>query len=386
MFGKGKNGNNDNPMSLQKAKQNPDNETDLFADEKERRDEIELTAWKKALKNTRKWKIVVVLFVCTGIVAPMISVRAINTLNEMGTYLTEKYKDISEDKPGKQVALQAVYSWLDDDNGAFQYGYANLWWNGANEVSSTTSDDSDKSGTQYWSHQMSLTDKSDGSTRDITQLVSVTDGVATAVGTPTVLPKAATSASGSDSYRPDGYVQLDQTASLTNMVGAWAKAYVGKDANALTVLVGDPDSDHAYQPSSLGVYQSSQLDWLVQCNRDGTATGKDDKSDNPEWAAANVRISFRPYEKKVDATDGSDAEAKSVGNVDISVTVLIHNPTRGSAKIVDWGASGSLTTLTPFSNAVDRSLITSTTSDDEDSEQSDPAETSVQSESGDGGL
>ena len=67
------------------------------------------------------------------------------------------------------------------------------------------------------------------------------------------------------------------------------------------------------------------------------------------------------------------------------MTVLIHNPTRGSAKIVDWGASGSLTTLTPFSNAVDRSLITSTTSDD-DSESSDPTETYGQSESGDGGL
>lgn len=372
-------------MNRQKAKQNPNNESDLFADEKERRDEIELTAWKKALKNTRKWKIVIILFVCVGLVAPAISVRAINTLNEMGTYLTEKYKEISEDKPGKQVALQAVYEWLDDDNGAFQYGYANLWWNGATEVASTSTDDSDQSGTRYWSHQMSLTDKSDGSTRDITQLVSVTDGVSTAVGTPTVLPKAAISNSGSDSYRPDGYAQLDQTASLTNMVGAWAKAYVGKDSNALTVLVGDPDSDHAYQPSSLGAYQNSSLDWLVQCNRDGSAVDKQDESDDPEWAAANVRISFRPYEKKAEVTDGSDAEVKSVNNVDISVTVLIHNPTRGSAKIVDWGATGSLTTLSPFSNAVDRSLIGSVTSDD-DSDSSDSGQSSEQATSGDGGL
>ena len=107
MFGSKKDKNGKQPMGQQKAKQNPNNETDLFADEKERKDEIELTAWKKALKNTQKWKVLIILFICTGLVAPMISVRAINTLNEMGSYLTEKYKEISGDKPGKQVALQA---------------------------------------------------------------------------------------------------------------------------------------------------------------------------------------------------------------------------------------------------------------------------------------
>ena len=368
MFGNKKDKNGNQPMGQPKAWQNPNNETDLFADEKERKNEIELTAWKKALKNTRKWKVLIVLFVCTGLVAPMISVRAINTLTDMGSYLTEKYKEISGDKPGKQVALQSVYGWLDDDNGAFQYGYANLWWNGATEVGTSTSDGSDGETTQYWSHQMSLTDKSDGSTRDITQLVAVTDGVATAVGTPTVLPKTVTSTSGTDTYRPDGYVQLDQNTSLTTVVGAWAKAYVGKDPNALTVLVGDPNSEHVYQPASLGSYLNSSIEWLVQCTKDGKVVDKKNKSDNPEWAAASVSISFKPYEKKVDASAANNpsADIKSVSNVDTSVTVLIHNPTRGSAKIVDWGAEGSLTTLKAFNNAIDRSLIGSSGSDDEE--------------------
>lgn len=373
MFGNKKDKNGNQPMGQPKAWQNPNNETDLFADEKERKNEIELTAWKKALKNTRKWKVLIVLFVCTGLVAPMISVRAINTLTDMGSYLTEKYKEISGDKPGKQVALQSVYGWLDGDNGAFQYGYANLWWNGATEVGTSTSDGSDGETTQYWSHQMSLTDKSDGSTRDITQLVAVTDGVATAVGTPTVLPKTVTSNSGTDTYRPDGYVQLDQNTSLTTVVGAWAKAYVGKDPNALTVLVGDPNSEHVYQPASLGSYLNSSIEWLVQCTKDGKVVDKKNKSDNPEWAAASVSISFKPYERKVDASAANNpsADIKSVGNVDTSVTVLIHNPTRGSAKIVDWGAEGSLTTLKAFNNAIDRSLIGSSGSDDEEDAASD---------------
>ena len=386
MFGSKKDKNGKQPMGQQKAKQNPNNETDLFADEKERKDEIELTAWKKALKNTQKWKVLIILFICTGLVAPMISVRAINTLNEMGSYLTEKYKEISGDKPGKQVALQAVYSWLDDDKGAFQYGYANLWWNGATEVSTSTSDDSNGSTTQYWSHQMSLTDKSDGSTRDITQLVAVTDGVATAVGTPTVLPKTDTSNSNTDTYRPDDYIQLDQNTSLTNVVSAWSKAYIGKDSNALTVLVGDPNSDHMYQPASLGSYLNSSLDWLVQCTKDGKTVDKQNKSDNPEWAAASVSISFKPYEKKVDASTANDpnADTGSTSDVETSVTVLIHNPTRGSAKIVDWGAEGSLTTLKAFSNAIDRSLIGSSSSDDDD-DSSDSSSSDSDSGSGDDG-
>lgn len=387
MFGNKKDKNGNQPMGQQKAWQNPNNETDLFADEKERKNEIELTAWKKALKNTRKWKVLIVLFVCTGLVAPMISVRAINTLTDMGSYLTEKYKEISGDKPGKQVALQSVYGWLDDDNGAFQYGYANLWWNGATEVGTSTSDGSDGETTQYWSHQMSLTDKSDGSTRDITQLVAVTDGVATAVGTPTVLPKTVTSTSGTNTYRPDGYVQLDRNTSLTTVVGAWAKAYVGKDPNALTVLVGDPNSEHVYQPASLGSYLNSSIEWLVQCTKDGKVVDKKNKSDNPEWAAASVSISFKPYEKKVDASAANNpsADIKSVSNVDTSVTVLIHNPTRGSAKIVDWGAEGSLTTLKAFNNAIDRSLIGSSGSDDEEDTASDSSSSDSANGVGDSG-
>ena len=78
------------------------------------------------------------------------------------------------------------------------------------------------------------------------------------------------------------------------MVSAWSKAYIGKDSNALTVLVGDPNSDHMYQPASLGSYLNSSLDWLVQCTKDGKTVDKQNKSDNPEWAAASVSISFKP--------------------------------------------------------------------------------------------
>ena len=376
MFGSKKDKNGNQPMSQQKSKQNPNNETDLFADEKERKDEIELTAWKKALKNTQKWKVLIILFICVGLIAPMLSVRAVNTLSDMGSYMSSKLEEMNGDKPGKQAALQAVYSWLNGDEGPFRDGYENLWWNGATEVGTATSDDSSNSTIQYWSHQLSLTDKSDGSTRDLTQLVAVTDGVGKAVGKPTVLPKAITpNDDGTTTYTPSGYVQLDQSESLTTLVGAWAKAYVGKDPNTLTVLVGDPNSGHKYQPASLGKYSNSSIDWLVQCNRDGSAVSEDDKSDNPEWAAAGVSISFVPYAKKStdgsDKSDGNENKSSSLGTVETSITVLIHNPVRGNAKIVDWGAEGSVKTLRPYSNAVDNSMVNSSSSDDDDEDDDD---------------
>lgn len=382
MFGKG--GRRDGGKNAgRKSDAAHDEEPDIFADERERKDEIELTAWKKALKNTRKWKVLVILFVCTGILAPLISVHSVNVLNEMGDYLTEKYREANGDKPGRQAALQAVNSWLNGDAGAFRSGYANLWWDNATEVGTSTSDDSTGATTHYWSHRLSLTDKSDGSTRDITQLVAVTDGIATAVGTPTVLPKPVSQNSSTDSYRPSGYVQLDQTTSLTNVLDAWGKAYIGKDSNALTVLIGDPNTGHAYQPASLGTFQNASLDWLVRCTRDGGKTDEKDKNDTPEWAAAGITISFKPYAKQTTA-DSTDADQSDDTNssVSTSITVLVHNPTRGSAKVVDWGAEGSLTTLKPYGNAIDRSLLQSSTDDGEDADDSE--DSGKADDSGDG--
>ena len=52
-----------------------------------------------------------------GIVAPVISIHAISTLQDMGSMLSAKYKEISVDKPGKQAALASVNKWLDTNKG-----------------------------------------------------------------------------------------------------------------------------------------------------------------------------------------------------------------------------------------------------------------------------
>ena len=338
--------------------------------EDKRKNEVELTAIKRAMRNTRWWKVFITVFMIAGIVAPVISIHAISTLQDMGSMLSAKYKEISVDKPGKQAALASVNKWLDTNKGPFRYGTTNLLWDSATKVGSSDEDTgTGKEHTDWWSHQFSLTDLSDGSTRDVTQLISWKNNVATAVGEPTVLPLKASGAGGAQSYTPSGYSRIDQASSFQNVVNAWAKAYIGKDSNAFTVLVGDPNSEHAYQPAAIGTFKNVSINWLVECDKNGQSVPKEQSSDTPPYAAASISITFEPYAAMQDSSDkGSDTSSSDNtggSTVKTNITVLVKNPTSGNAKIIDWGADGSVRTLSPYANALSKSDVTSASSDDE---------------------
>lgn len=345
-------------------------ESPMDITEDKRKNEVELTAIKRAMRNTRWWKVFITVFMIAGIVAPVISIRAISTLQDMGSMLSAKYKEISVDKPGKQAALASVNKWLDTNKGPFRYGTTNLLWDSATKVGSSDEDTgTGKEHTDWWSHQFSLTDLSDGSTRDVTQLISWKNNVATAVGEPTVLPLKASGAGGAQSYTPSGYSRIDQASSFQNVVNAWAKAYIGKDSNAFTVLVGDPNSEHAYQPAAIGTFKNVSINWLVECDKNGQSVPKEQSSDTPPYAAASISITFEPYAAMQDSSDkGSDTSSSDNtggSTVKTNITVLVKNPTSGNAKIIDWGADGSVRTLSPYANALSKSDVTSANSDDE---------------------
>lgn len=359
-------------------------ESPMDIDEDQRKHQVEFDAMKQAAKNTRWWKVLITVFLLAGIIAPIISVRAISTLQSMGDTLSAKYKEISGDKPGKQAALTAVNKWLDGNKGPFRDGTSNLIWDTAEKVGSSDADTGNgKEHTDYWAHQFSFTNLADGSTRDVTQLVSLKNGVATAMGSPTVLPMKAIGSGNSQSYNPSGYSRVDQAASFQNVVNAWAKAYTGKDANAFTVLVGDPNSEHVYQPASIGAFKSAAVNWLVECDKNGKPIDKDKSSDTPEYGAASISITFEPYAKTQDVSDnGSEAQTNDGSSSSMNITVLVKNPMAGSAKIIDWGADGSIQTLSPFANALDKSSVTTSTGDEEDSASSADSQSSAGSDNG----
>ena len=189
--------------------------------------------------------------------------------------------------------------------------------------------------------------------------------MATAVGEPTVLPLKASGAGGAQSYTPSGYSRIDQASSFQNVVNAWAKAYIGKDSNAFTVLVGDPNSEHAYQPAAIGTFKNVSINWLVECDKNGQSVPKEQSSDTPPYAAASISITFEPYAAMQDSSDkGSDTSSSDNtggSTVKTNITVLVKNPTSGNAKIIDWGADGSVRTLSPYANALSKSDVTPTT-------------------------
>lgn len=371
---------------MRKARKPTIRQSPLDFDQKERKNRVEWDAVKATWRKARKWKLIIILFVIVGLVSPVISVRMVNIVTEMGQALGSKYRELNADKPGRQAALQAVNSWLTGDQSGFRAGISNLWWDDATKVGEKSDTSALSTGdgqtTEYWSHRMSFTDLTDGETRDVTQLVAVTGGIATAVGEPTILPQQVTTNT-NQSFQPSGYQQVDQPQSFTNVAAAWAKAYAGKDSAAFTVLVGDPDASHMYQPASVGVMKNSGVNWMVACTKDGQPTDKKHKDQNPAWGCASITITFDPYPITVKSDGTSDPSQPSVSDdvnnsrsVKTSVTVLVKNPTLGSAKIVDWGADGSLSTLSPYANAVDKSLISSS------GDSSDESDTGTDSTSG----
>ena len=90
---------------------------------------------------------------------------------------------------------------------------------------------------------------------------------------------------------------------IQNVVNAWAKAYIGKDSNAFTVLVGDPNSEHAYQPAAIGTFKNVSINWLVECDKNGQSVPKEQSSDTPPYAAASISITFEPYAAMRDSSD-----------------------------------------------------------------------------------
>ena len=53
-------------------------ESPMDIDEDQRKHQVEFDAMKQAAKNTRWWKVLITVFLLAGIIAPIISVRAIS--------------------------------------------------------------------------------------------------------------------------------------------------------------------------------------------------------------------------------------------------------------------------------------------------------------------
>jgi hypothetical protein len=319
-----------------------------------------LQALKYLAKRSNWMKVGIVALMITSILAIIVCSQDHGTIIQMQDQV-DKAQDVNQtEKPGKSAALQAVRSWLSNTNSnPYPKGYSTLVWDGATKVGSKEKKDSMDSGTgtiheEMWSHRFSFVSLADNSTKRVAQLVQVSNGLQTPLGSPTVLPPDnMDTKSGNSVPAPDGWPEMDDdNGNVETIVKQWAKAYVGSDQDALTVLVGDSDSSHVYLPARLGEYRSAATNWKVWAG-DGDYSDRKSIKEGSKLVAASVTIQYMP---KFADTKGSPSST--------DLTVLIANPSSGNAKVVAWGADGDIKHLKKYCNAVHKSDVSRDQPDD----------------------
>lgn len=126
----------------------------------------------------------------------------------------------------------------------------------------------------------------------------------------------------------------DATASdaLTTLLTQWGQAYVGSDADLLTTIVKDPNTNVKYRPLRLSDNAQATVDSGRYLNR-----GKVDKDEN-----TSDRAVFR-----VNIEMGARGEQGSPTT--LSYDVVVADPD-GSPSIVAWGAPGDGPNLKDYAN------------------------------------
>lgn len=213
---------------------------------------LELEALKIKKRGMNPWKILIVGCVVATALSFLISAQATQSAQDAASSALSA-QTVDRSGPGKGVALRAVNSYLRSEQTPFPKGVEDLSWDSAAKVSSGK--DGEGKMVDYWSHRFTFVALPDRVTRKVAQLVSVSDGVAQAVGSPSLFPLDAGGVSAGQVAAPANYTAIQQSDTLKNVVDSWAEAYVGSDRSKLTVLVADPSggSSHVVDWEPAGV-------------------------------------------------------------------------------------------------------------------------------------
>lgn len=319
--------------------------------EQDHRNDAAKATLKAMAHRFKGWRVFFVVSSLLGLLAFLVSLSSASLAQKNDSRINDATSTSQTEKPGMQVALQSVRKWLSTQEASpYPGGISGLQWTGATKVASHIDNAEQAVKTDYWSHRFTFTDNSSGATKQVAQLVSVSNGEQVSIGVPSILPPVPTSSSGGVSTAPAGYPTIRQSDSLTTLVTQWAKAYAGDDDDALTVLVGDHDPDHLYKAAHLGTFHTATVSWAVWA---GDGHGSEPEQ-GKGYGAVSVLISFTPV------------GASSTSTVNTSLTLLVDNPAGGAPKVVAWGADGDIKGLRPHGNAVDKSTAKHSNKDNTD--------------------
>ena len=311
---------------------------------------VGLNTLKHAAGRTRLWRILIIICIVGSLWAAFVAMRLFSVARENGKLVEQALAQTSSEVPGKQAALNAVSQWLTDNTTTpYPDGIANLTWDRGKKTQTIPEKSDTQPEENYYVHYFSFTDLGKQKTQRVAQTVIVAGDKITTVGVPSILSDSQVTSSDGTAALPDGYASVEKSDSLQPMIESWAKAYAGKSVDALTVLVGDKNSAHVYQPARLGDYKNSAVNWVAYANEDGSAT----KDKTVKYAVGSVTISFTARKTKKPAATNTDANANATNSdaqqaSTTTLSVLIENPNSGDAHITAWGAEGDFASLRSY--------------------------------------
>lgn len=125
---------------------------------------------------------------------------------------------------------------------------------------------------------------------------------------------------------------LQPSQALSTLITQWSTALMGSDSDALTVLIGDPNPNAAYQALGLGVVENATIEKASYASI-GVLDKNEAKSDH---ALLRVTITLK-------GRGAQDVQTQ------FTYDVTVVNPD-GTPKILAWGAPGLAEQLTDYSN------------------------------------
>lgn len=322
-------------------------------------DNPQTTPEQEALHQLRKgvnwWKIIIISTILVSLSAILLANNATDT--SVQAYDKANQPLTLTITPGKQTALQKVSTYLNSQPYPLITPPQTIDYQTGKHADSII--DTNKNTIDYYTHTFTVVTKA-GATYQVTQLVSISNGIETALGNPTISPVVGGHKSnGTTTYTLSQLPSLNVSDTLSSLIKTWAQTYMGKDSNQFTTIMADPNAKHYYQTLPLGVYQGVQTGWAVHANDNVKSLlsplSDDDKDKTPVYGIVYATLSYKVSEKATPST--------------MPLLLLVKNPTLGSARVVDWQAFGDAKALRPYSHAVSKDALT--TAGDDDTADSD---------------
>jgi hypothetical protein len=323
-------------MAFKKSRSGPSN----WLDDAAEAPRAEMVANRDRTKTQRRYR----LYIRAAVVLfPLALIAVIILVGSSLRPVVDVGNETLAATPGKAAAILAMESWLNSDPTPLPAPARVLSWDGFEIVERPTQNEQEaqRNPLPDWNleiHEFSVSD-GQGVLYDATVQVAVGASVgATALSTPTVLPRPLADANALSGAKPwYGLAQGSVPQPVTTAINAWAVAYTGGNPDALRLAVQDDDGTRNYVP----LYNVAAF---TVASGEAAALAEADPEAAPTRMLVQVKLAVQ--------WTAQGALEPGVRVPAITYDLLILRANTAAPVVVAWGAAGTGPTLKAFSNAI----------------------------------